>query len=98
MNTFTQRFQAGGFNRWQPVAQHRSEDVDHLAIAIGRAFGELAADLGSRPAGSTQSLKGAPFLEAHQACGPAPARSAKGRTPSGPCPKQRLCSPTARPS
>ena len=25
---------AGGLDRWQPVGEHRGEDVDHLAIAV----------------------------------------------------------------
>jgi hypothetical protein len=35
------RLGAGGFDRRQPIAEHRSEDVDHLSIAIIGA-GELA--------------------------------------------------------
>jgi len=34
---------AGGLDRRQPVAQHRSEDFDHLPVAVVRA-GELPPD------------------------------------------------------
>src|ERR1700728_3588209 len=79
MNAFAQCLLASRLDRWQAVAQHRGEDRDYLAIAVGN-FGELAADSpqpGGQPlvwhstsyAGGTlaslaQSLNGAPFLSA----------------------------------
>ncbi len=50
-----QRFQARRLDRWQSVAEHCGEDVDHLAIAIGSA-GEFAAD-------ALQSGRQYPILE-----------------------------------
>lgn len=41
MNAVFDGLGAGGFNRRQPVDQHRIEDVDHLPIAVSDA-GELA--------------------------------------------------------
>jgi hypothetical protein len=35
------RFGAGGLDRWQPIGEHRGEDVDHLPIAVV-GTGELA--------------------------------------------------------
>jgi hypothetical protein len=43
MDTLAQRFRAGRFDRWEAVAQHRGEDADHLAVAIGNT-GEFAAN------------------------------------------------------
>jgi hypothetical protein len=28
------RMKSGGFHRWQPVAQDRGEDLDHLPVAV----------------------------------------------------------------
>ena len=41
MDALGQRLKAGGFHRWQPVAQHRGEDLDHLPVAVVEA-GKLA--------------------------------------------------------
>ena len=41
VDTLSDRFRAGRLDRWQPVGEHRGEDVDHLSIAIvgaGMAF------------------------------------------------------------
>lgn len=43
MDAVTECFGTGGFHRRQAVSQHRIEDVDHLAIAIGGA-GKSASD------------------------------------------------------
>jgi hypothetical protein len=43
VDAFAQRLEASGFDRRQPVAQHRGEDVDHLPIAVG-CHREPAAD------------------------------------------------------
>src|SRR3984885_6847439 len=43
MDALGQRLKAGGFHRWQPVAQHRGEDLDHLTVAVV-GTGKLAPD------------------------------------------------------
>jgi len=35
VDAFTEGFEAGSFHRWHAVTEHGSEDVDHLAPAIG---------------------------------------------------------------
>ena len=34
MDVLGERLGAGGLDRWQPVAQHRGEDFDHLPVAV----------------------------------------------------------------
>ena len=63
MDALAQRLGAGGLDRGQPVAQHRAEDLDHLAVAIRRGP-QRSTRTRSMAAGSTQCLKGAPFLSA----------------------------------
>ena len=37
MDTFSERFRASCFNGWQPVDEHRGEDVDHYEAAAAHA-------------------------------------------------------------
>ena len=37
MDTFSERFRASCFNGWQPVDEHRGEDVDHYEAAVAHA-------------------------------------------------------------
>ena len=37
MDTFSERFRVSCFNGWQPVDEHRGEDVDHYEAAVAYA-------------------------------------------------------------
>src|ERR1700760_869643 len=43
VDALTQRFEASRLDRWQSVAQHRGEDLDHLTVAVDCPL-QLAAD------------------------------------------------------
>ena len=62
------RLGAGNLDCWQPVGEHRGEDVDHLPIAIvgaGRAYAATCSIAASDPVleGCTVA-QGAPALRA----------------------------------
>jgi hypothetical protein len=95
MDALGERLMAGGLDRRQPVAQHRGEDLDHLAIAIVRT-GELAPDPVERrrqhpvpewrPVAQGAGLRASTGTQCH------------GSETVSPRPKLRRCSATIRPS
>ena len=58
-----ERFGAGGFDRAQPMVEHRAQHLDELAIAVGDADFSLARTW-AKAGGRSQSLKGAPLRKA----------------------------------
>ena len=55
-----ERLGASGLDRLDPIACHRRENADHLAVAI-----DMAAEAAANPLDRwRQSLNGAPFLSA----------------------------------